>query len=137
MRLDGITRGVLAGEEDTEQFSSFRVVFSSGRTYLQRMPSSYFKANPTSNSPLSTVLIAAANAAVGCAVAMILSEKIGSRGRRTVAWAALAVGVAAVAPAIIDAVTQQISGPNTRRGTRDRLRSIREDSGFADESEVA
>lgn len=101
------------------------------------MATPLIKTSTLSNSLASTALLAAANAALGCGVAMLVADKIGSRGRRTVAWASMAVAVAALVPAVVDLVTEQINGPYTRRGARDRLRSIREGSGFADEAEMA
>jgi hypothetical protein len=97
------------------------------------MPSNLPKACCTASSSLFAI----ANAAIGCGLGLIVSDKLNKNARQTVALSAIAAGLAATVPLLIDLVSEQVTGPNTDRGLRNRLRSIREDSGFSDEVEVA
>jgi hypothetical protein len=49
--------------------------------------------------------------------------------RRPVAFALAVLGVAAIAPSLVEVVRDKVAGPNTRRGTQRTLRSIREGAG--------
>ena len=66
---------------------------------------------------------------LGAATGMILAELMHKRARRPVAGGLLVAGLAAMAPAVIDAVRDKVAGPTTRRGTQRTLRRIREGAG--------
>ena len=66
---------------------------------------------------------------LGVATGIFLGDLMHRGARRPVAFSLACLGVAAAAPFLVDAVMEQVSGPNTRRGTQRTLRSIREGSG--------
>ena len=66
---------------------------------------------------------------LGVATGILVGDLMHRRARRPVAVTLAMVGVAAVAPTVIDAVRDKVAGPNTRRGTQRTLRSIREGVG--------
>lgn len=70
-----------------------------------------------------------APAVLGMAAGIILGDLMHRSARRPVAFALAAIGVAAIAPSVVDAVREKVSGPTTRRGTQRTLRSIREGVG--------
>lgn len=49
--------------------------------------------------------------------------------RRPVAFGLACMGLAAVAPLLVEVVKEKVVGPNTRRGTQRTLRTIREGAG--------
>jgi hypothetical protein len=75
-------------------------------------------------------LTMAAPALLGGAVGLLLGEMMHRNARRGVAIGLLAAGVAALAPAVTEGVMRRINGPATERGSRRRLRGIR-DAGLA------
>ena len=70
-----------------------------------------------------------APAVLGVAAGVFFGDLMHRGARRPVAFALAAIGIAAVAPTILDAVKDRVAGPNTRRGSQRTLRSIREGAG--------
>lgn len=70
-----------------------------------------------------------APAVLGVAAGIVLGELMHRNARRPVAFALAALGVAAIAPSVVDLVREKVAGPNTRRGTQRTLRSIRDGAG--------
>lgn len=70
-----------------------------------------------------------APAVLGVAAGIVLGDLMHRSARRPVAFALAAVGIAALAPAVVETVRDKVSGPTTRRGTQRTLRSIREGAG--------
>lgn len=71
-----------------------------------------------------------APAMLGTAAGVFLGDLMHRDTRRPVALTLAALGVVALAPALIDIVADKVNGPNSRRGSRRTLRNIR-DAGFA------
>jgi hypothetical protein len=71
-------------------------------------------------------LALAAPALLGGAAGMLLGELMHRNARRGVAISLLAVGVAALVPAVAGGVMRRINAPDTERGSRRRLRYIRD-----------
>ena len=67
--------------------------------------------------------------ALGVAAGIFLGDMMHRSARRPVAFALGVLGVAAIAPVIVDTVRDKVAGPQTRRGTQRTLRSIREGAG--------
>lgn len=80
-------------------------------------------------------MLAAGKAAGGCAIGLLLADQLSKKTRQNVALSLLAVGAAAATPFIIACFLKKINLPESDRGMRRRLRSIREDTGFHDEGE--
>lgn len=72
----------------------------------------------------------AAPGLLGVAVGLLLGEAMHSGARRGVALALLGLGVAALMPLTVDGVIRKVNSPDTERGSRRRLRGIR-DAGLA------
>lgn len=74
--------------------------------------------------------------AVGCALGLLLAGKIGRPAQKTTAATLLGIGALLALPALIDVVTDAVSGPGSERGERRRLDSIRTDSGMTDDADI-
>ncbi len=66
---------------------------------------------------------------VGLSAGLVLGDMIRERVRRPLAGGLLLAGLAALAPAAIDALHHKVAGPATRRGSLRTLRRIREGAG--------
>jgi hypothetical protein len=75
-------------------------------------------------------LTMAAPALLGGAAGLLLGEIMNRNARRGLAFALLAAGVASLIPAVTEGIVRRINGPDTARGSRRRLRGIR-DAGLA------
>lgn len=75
-------------------------------------------------------LLMAAPAMLGGAAGLLLGEIMHRNARRGVAIGLMAAGIASLAPAVAEGIVRRINGPGTERGSRRRLRGIR-DAGLA------
>ena len=85
---------------------------------------------------LNTSLLAVTQTAVGCGLGLLLGGKMSRSAQKTTAFTLLGVGALLALPAIVDAISDVIAGPDTERGARKSLDSIRHDSGLPDDAEV-
>lgn len=93
--------------------------------------------NPKMTSQEAALLgcaISVAPAAVGCAVGILLGEKMSKRSAQVSAFALVSVGLISAAPYMVDYVMKRINGPWTARGQR-RQRSIIRDGALPAEAE--
>ena len=67
-----------------------------------------------------------APAVIGAAAGVFVGDLIHRDTRRPIAFALAAIGLCALAPALVEVVVDKINGPNTNRGSRRTLRSIRD-----------
>jgi hypothetical protein len=67
----------------------------------------------------------AAPGLIGAAAGLLLGELMHRSARRGVALGLIGLGVAALAPAVVHGVMRKVNGPHTERGSRRRLRGIR------------
>ncbi|MGB0775431.1 MAG: hypothetical protein ACPG32_08910 [Akkermansiaceae bacterium] len=67
-----------------------------------------------------------APAVLGTAAGVILGDLMHRETRRPVALTLAALGLCALAPALVGNVIEKINGPETKRGTRRTLRNIRD-----------
>lgn len=74
-----------------------------------------------------------APAMLGAAAGVFLGDLMHRDTRRPVALALAALGIAALAPALVEVVADKVNGPASRRGTRRTLRNIRDAGISADE----
>lgn len=75
-------------------------------------------------------LLVAGKSAIGFALGLLFADRIQSKCRQSLIISLLSFGVAAVAPMLVAILVRQINLPESDRGMRRRLRSIREASGF-------
>ena len=85
---------------------------------------------------LNTSLLAITQTAVGCGLGLLLGGKMSRQAQKTTAFTLLGVGALLALPAIVEAVADIIAGPDTERGAKKSLDSIRHDSGLPDDAEV-
>ena len=58
------------------------------------------------------------------------------QAQKTTAFTLLGVGALLALPAVVEALSTLIAGPDTERGAKKSLDSIRHDSGLPDDAEV-
>jgi hypothetical protein len=66
---------------------------------------------------------------LGAAAGLLLGELMHSSARRGVAIGLIGLGVAALVPAAVEGVRRRVNDPGTKRGSRRRLRGIRDAGG--------
>jgi hypothetical protein len=89
-----------------------------------------------SSDPLQTSLLAITQTAVGCGIGLLIAGKLGRPAQKTTATTMISVGALLALPVVVMAVIRQVNRPESARGMRRRLESIRQDSGFPDEAEI-
>jgi hypothetical protein len=91
---------------------------------------------PKSSDPLKTSLLAITQTAVGCGIGLLIAGKLGRPAQKTTAATMISVGALLALPVLVLAIIRAVNRPNSERGMRQRLDSIRRDSGFPDEAEI-
>jgi hypothetical protein len=81
-------------------------------------------------------LLTLTRAAFGLGVGMLVAERLNRPARQATAIALVSVGTLAVIPLLVKMAMERINRPESDRGMRRRLRSIRGDSGFRSEQDV-
>lgn len=79
-------------------------------------------------SPNTTLLgtaLSVAPAAVGCAVGLLLADRLKSESRHGLATTLLTIGALSAAPLAVDYISRVLNSPSRRRGSRRRLAGIR------------
>ncbi len=74
--------------------------------------------------------------AFGLGIGMLVAEKISRPARHVTAIALMSVGTLAAIPLLVKVALERINRPESERGSRNRLRSIRDDSGYPSEDDV-
>jgi hypothetical protein len=74
--------------------------------------------------------------AFGLGLGMLMADKIRRPIRRAAAVALLSVGTLAAVPFFLKLALEQLNRPESERGARARLRSIRGDSGYTTDSDI-
>jgi len=91
---------------------------------------------PKPSTALQTSLLAITQTAVGCGIGLLIAGKLGRPAQKTTATTMISVGALLALPALVGMVTRVMNRPESERGMRRRLESIRQDSGFPDEAEI-
>jgi hypothetical protein len=81
-------------------------------------------------------LLTLARAAIGLGVGILVADKIRRPLRQATAIALVSVGAIAAVPLLVKIALERINRPESERGSRNRLRSIRDDSGYPSETDV-
>jgi hypothetical protein len=89
-----------------------------------------------SSDPLQTSLLAITQTAVGCGIGLLIAGKLGRPAQKTTATTMLSIGALLALPVVVMAIIRTVNRPESARGMRRRLDSIRRDSGFPDEAEI-
>lgn len=74
--------------------------------------------------------------AIGIGIGMLIADRIRHPARQVAAIALMSLGVIAAVPFLVKLTAAQINKPESERGARARLRSIRGDSGYRSEADV-
>jgi hypothetical protein len=85
--------------------------------------------------PLDGLLVLA-RTAFGLGIGMLLADKIRHPLRQATAIALVSVGALAAVPLLVKVALERINRPESDRGSRNRLRSIRGDSGYPSDSDA-
>jgi len=88
------------------------------------------------NETRNAALLAVTQTAVGCGLGLLLGGKLSASARKTTAFSLLGIGALLAVPSIVEAVTELIAGPETERGAKKSLDSIRTDSGLPEDAEA-
>jgi hypothetical protein len=81
-------------------------------------------------------LLALTRTAIGLGVGILVADKIRRPLRQATAIALVSVGAIAAVPLLVKLALERINRPESERGSRNRLRSIRGDSGYPSETDV-
>src|ERR1700686_1892457 len=81
-------------------------------------------------------LLALTRAAFGLGIGMLMADKIKRPVRQAAAIALVSVGALAAVPFLVKVALERINRPESERGSRARLRSIRGGSGYSGEHDV-
>ncbi len=84
----------------------------------------------------NSALLAITQTAVGCGLGLLLGGKLSRTARKTTAFSLLGIGALLAVPSIVEAVSELIAGPETERGAKKSLDSIRHDSGLPEDAEA-
>ncbi|CAN5507570.1 hypothetical protein BH20VER1_BH20VER1_12030 [soil metagenome] len=85
--------------------------------------------------PLDSLLVLT-RTAFGLGVGMLVADKINRPVRQATAWALMSVGVLATVPLLVRMALERINRPESDRGSRNRLRSIRGDKVYPSEHDL-
>ena len=94
------------------------------------------RAMPKPSDPVQTSLLAITQTAVGCGIGLLIAGKLGRPAQKTTAATMISIGALLALPVVVGAVMRSLNRPESERGMRRRLDSIRRDSGFPDEAEI-
>ena len=81
-------------------------------------------------------LLVLTRTAIGLGLGILLADKIKPPLRQTTAMSLLAIGALAAAPWLVKITVGQINRPESKWGSRARLRSIRGDSGYTLDNDI-
>lgn len=81
-------------------------------------------------------LLVLTRTAFGLGIGMLMADKIKRPFRQAAAIALVSIGALAAVPFLVKLAVEQINRPESERGSRARLRSIRGDSGFRSEADI-
>jgi len=90
---------------------------------------------PKTSEPLDG-LLALTRAAFGLGIGMLMADRIKRPARQTAAIALVSVGALAAVPLLVKVALERINHPESERGSRARLRSIRGDSGYSTDRDI-
>jgi len=94
--------------------------------------------NPTNHPEAWALpgLTAVTHAAVGCGVGLLLAARMERKVQKVTAIVLLSLGVASTLPLAFSAGFKRWNRPESDRGMRKRLASIREGSGFSEDADL-
>lgn len=88
---------------------------------------------PADNLP-ATSFVAVTQAVFGCGLGLLIAGRLRRSVQRNTALAMLSVGLLSTLPLLYEVCAKRWNRPESDRGMRKRLESIRQDSGFSGEA---
>src|SRR5438477_4645402 len=89
------------------------------------------------SDPLSfDSLLVLTRTAFGLGLGMLMADKIKRPVRQAAAIILVSVGALAAVPLLVKVALERINRPESERGSRARLRSIRDDSGYSSDRDI-
>ena len=85
--------------------------------------------------PLDNLLMLT-RTAFGLGIGMLMADKIKQPARQAAAIVLVSIGALAAVPFLVKVALERINRPESERGSRARLRSIRGDSGYPSETDI-
>jgi hypothetical protein len=85
--------------------------------------------------PLDGLLVLT-RTALGLGLGLLVADKLKRPVRQATAIALVSVGALAAVPLLVKVALERINRPESERGSRKRLRSIRDDSGYSSDVDV-
>ncbi|MDQ6913090.1 MAG: hypothetical protein M3119_01115 [Verrucomicrobiota bacterium] len=85
--------------------------------------------------PLDNLLLLT-RTAFGLGIGMLVADKIKRPVRQATAIALVSLGAIAAVPLVVRMAMERINRPESERGSRKRLRSIRDDYGYPSENDI-
>jgi len=89
----------------------------------------------TEQIPLDSLLVLT-RTAFGLGIGMLVADKIKHPVRQATAIALISLGLLAAVPSVVKAAMERINRPESERGSRNRLRSIRGDNVYPSENDL-
>jgi hypothetical protein len=90
---------------------------------------------PKTSEPLDGLLVLM-RTAFGLGIGMLMADRIKRPARQAAAIALVSVGALAAVPLLVKVALERINHPESERGSRARLRSIRGDSGYSTDRDI-
>src|SRR3954466_12634839 len=81
-------------------------------------------------------LFSPSRTAYGLGIGMLIADKVRHPFRQATAIALVSVGALAAIPLLVKVAMERINRPESERGSRNRLRSIRDDSGYRSDTDA-
>jgi hypothetical protein len=81
-------------------------------------------------------LLSLARTAFGLGIGMLIADKVRHPFRQATAIALVSIGALAAVPLLVKVAMERINRPESERGSRKRLRSIRDDSGYRSDTDA-
>ncbi|MDQ6809367.1 MAG: hypothetical protein M3Z64_08085 [Verrucomicrobiota bacterium] len=81
-------------------------------------------------------LLSLARTAFGLGIGMLVAERIRRPLRQAAGIALVSIGALAAVPLVVRVAMERINRPESDRGSRNRLRSIRDDSGYESDDDA-
>ena len=81
-------------------------------------------------------LMTLARTAFGLGIGMLVADKIRHPFRQATGIVLVSLGALAAVPLLVKVAMERINRPESERGSRNRLRSIRDDSGFRSDTDA-
>src|SRR5437899_6497226 len=92
---------------------------------------------PKTSEPLPIdSLLVLTRTAFGLGIGMLMADKIKRPFRQAAAIALVSIGAMAAVPLLVKVALERINRPESERGSRARLRSIRGDSGYPSDLDI-